>query len=361
MREIKNIIILRFRRVGDSVLSSPLCSSLRKTFPEARIDYVLNEEIGVLFEGHPDIDRVITFKKEEMKDARTYLTKVRRIMRSGQYDLIIDTRSTVKTLWFALFSLTTPYRIGRRKAYNRLLHNYRPDTAIEDDEVGRALRLLSPLEKKFDVHYDRTLKLYVSPEEKASFRRLMADKGIDFSKPVLLCAVTARLTYKVWDMERISQVLQSIIDQYEAQLIFNFGGPEEEEAALRLQEDMGNHPRIFTNIKANNLRELSAMLTNADFFFGNEGGPRHISQALNIPSFAIYPPSVSKKYWLPNACERFQGIEVADISERALDNTLSFKEKFDLLTVDAVWEKLNPMLTKYIIKIINHEEEEDLA
>jgi heptosyltransferase-2 len=348
MKEIKKIIILRFRRVGDSVLSSTLCSSLRKTFPDAQIDYVLNEDIGVLFEKHPDIDRIITFKQEEMKDRWAYLKKVRRIMRSGKYDLIVDTRSTVKTLWFSLFSLSTPYRIGRRKSYNCLLQNYRPETAINDDETGRTLRLLSPLEKAYDVKYDRIFKLCVSPEEKETFRRRMEEKGIDFSKPVIVCAVTARLTYKVWDMERIRQVLQRIIDQYDAQLIFNFGGKEEEAAAVRLQDDMDNHPRIFTNIKACNLRELSAMLANADFFFGNEGGPRHISQAFNIPSFAIYPPSVDKKQWLPNACERFQGIEVADISEKALDNTLSFNEKFNLLTADIVWEHLNPMLHNYL-------------
>jgi heptosyltransferase-2 len=151
----------------------------------------------------------------------------------------------------------------------------------------------------------------------------------------------------MWNRERMIQVLSRIRADFDAQLIFNFGGKEEKELALQIQHDMNDHPDIFTNIEAHNLRELAAMIANSGFFFGNEGGPRHIAQALNIPSFAIYPPFVVKKYWLPNACERFCGIEPEDISADCGD--LNYQERFDLITVDEVWTQLNPMLKKYIV------------
>jgi heptosyltransferase-2 len=352
MKNIHKIIVLRFRRVGDSVLSSALCSSLRKTFPDATIDYVLNEEIAPLFENHPAIDNLIVFNKEEMKNGRIYLKKVRRIMSSGNYDVIIDTRSTVKTLWFSLFSLKTPYRIGRKKSYNLFLHNCRVNTCFDgtDDEVVCTLRLLSPLEKECKVQYDRQFKVYLTENEKEAFARKMAAKGIDFSRPVIVCAVTARLTGKVWAMKYMQQLLQRLIDaRPELQLIFNYGGKEEEDAAVLLREKLNNSPAIFTDIRAENLRELAAMLTNSRFFFGNEGGPRHISQALNIPSFAIYPPNIEKRKWLPNACERFQGIEPADVSDKAKDEKLSYQEKFEFISVDEVWSRLNKMLKQFLI------------
>jgi heptosyltransferase-2 len=347
---MKRIIVLRFRRVGDSVLSFALCSSLRKTFPDATIDYVLNEEIAPLFENQPDIDRVITFGREEMHDWKKYLKKVRQIMHSGKYDIIIDTRSTVKTLWFALFSLSSPYRIGKKKSYNLGFHNFRVDTRFDgiNDEVACTLKLLSPLEKKFDVQRDSTFRLYITQEEKESLHQTMLSGGIDFSKPVIVCTVTARMQHKIWNRENMRQVLQRLIDEFDAQLIFNYGGKEEEEAAIRLQQEMNNHPNVFTNIQATDLRQLAAMLANADFFFGNEGGPRHISQALNIPSFAIYSPNISRKKWLPNASDRFQGIEPADVSDKVNDNTLSYREKFDLITVDEVWKRLKAQLKIYI-------------
>jgi heptosyltransferase-2 len=92
------------------------------------------------------------------------------------------------------------------------------------------------------------------------------------------------------------------------------------------------------------------MLANSDFFFGNEGGTRHISQALNIPSFAIFPPRVGRKIWLPNACDRFQGIEPEDVSNEAKDEKLSYSEKFEFITVDEVWKRLQPMLSRFLTK-----------
>jgi heptosyltransferase-2 len=346
--KIKRIIVLRFRRVGDAVLSSAVCSSLRKTFPKAKIDYVLNEEIAPLFEHHPDIDRIIAFSKTDLKDTKVYLKKVRQIMREGDYDMIVDLRSTVKTLWFSLFSLTTPYRIGRKKAYSLFIHNYRANTAVEDDEMGRILRILSPLEKEFEVRYERIFTIQIKSEEKESFRRTMETQGIDFSKPVIVCAIATRLAHKMWDKEQMKQVLALMIEKYNAQLIFNFGGKEEEELARQIQHEMNDHPAIFTNIKADRLADLAAMLANADFFFGNEGGPRHISQALNIPSFAIYPPFIVKKYWLPNAGERFQGIEPEDTSDKALDEKLTYADRFRLITAEEVWKRMRPMLDKYL-------------
>jgi heptosyltransferase-2 len=352
---ICKIIVLRFRRVGDAVLSSSICSTLRKTFPNAQIDYVLNAEIAPLFDNHPDVDRVISFQKEELKDWKIYLKKVRQIMHTGQYDLIVDLRATVQTLWFALFSLTSPFRIGRNKPYNRFIHNYRPDMHIDDDEVGRILHLLSPFEKYGKVQYVRDFKVYVTSEEKESFRRIMQSGGIDFSKPVMVCAVTARLTRKAWKPEYIKQLLQRIIDHYDIQLIFNYGGQEEKNTAIRLQREMGNPACVFTSIQAGSLRELAALLANSDFFFGNEGGPRHLSQALDIPSFAIYPPGVGKKKWLPNASDRFQGIEPEDVSDKACDNSLTYQEQFDLITVDEVWSRLQTMLNQFVKVVIPYQ------
>lgn len=107
--EIKHILVIRFRRVGDSVLATALCRSLRQSFPQAQIDYVLNENIASLYENHPDIDRVITFSDRENHHLPTYIRKVRHTMKATSYDIIIDMRTTVRTLLFSLFSLHTPF------------------------------------------------------------------------------------------------------------------------------------------------------------------------------------------------------------------------------------------------------------
>ena len=79
---VKKVLVIRFRRIGDAVLSVVICSSIRKSFPEAEIHYVLNDHIAPLFENHPDIDKIITFSDEENNHFFKYLRKVRQLMKT---------------------------------------------------------------------------------------------------------------------------------------------------------------------------------------------------------------------------------------------------------------------------------------
>lgn len=351
MKTIRRILVIRYRRVGDSILALSLCRTLKGNFPDASVDMVLDAGIAPLFEGHPDIDRVIPFTHDEKHHFFRYLKKVLQVSRSGRYDVVIDMRSTIQTLWFSLFSPGAAFRIGRKKGYNRFIQNYRPAIPWDIDMVEQNRMFAAPLErvKPLERFYDFSIP--VQDGEKASFRGYMERQGVDFSRPVVFCAVATRIPGKVWDKERMKSVLQRIIDTYDASLVFNFGGAAEEAYVKGIYEEMGSNPHIFINVEAKGLPQLKSMLANCDFFFGNEGGPRHLSQAIGVPSFAIYPPNVGKHIWLPKNDGRHQGIEFADVAGGMQANQeLSYREKFDAITEDAVWDRLKPMLDRYLKK-----------
>ena len=327
---IQKILIIRFRRVGDAVLTTALCTSLKKSFPDAEIHYVLNAGIAPLYASHPDVDKIISFSNRDNANIFRYIMRVWRVMRENRYDVIIDVRSTARTLVFALFGLSAVYRIGTKKSYNHFLHNYRIDNRGDKttDVITHLLMLLKPLEAEREITYCPEFKLHISDEEQQEFRSYMEREGIDFSRPVILAAVAARLTHKVWDKEKMKEILRRIVEKYNAQIIFNYAG-DEEDYAISMHREMENNAAIFTSIKANSLRELCALAVNCDFFFGNEGGPRHLSQALSVPSFAIYPPGISKSMWLPAEGDDYQGISPDDVlpvlpptDESTIDNNV---------------------------------------
>jgi len=349
--KVKNILVIRFRRVGDSVLSTVICTSLRQTFPDAKIDYVLNGNIASLYDHHPDIDQIIPFSDEENHHLRHYLGKVWRTVHAKKYDIIIDTRSTVKTLFFSLFSMRTPFRIGTHKTYNGILHNYRvknhTDSSI--DMVQHNLLLLKPLEKIATVKYNSDFRLYVSNDEKKHFHDYMERQGIDFSRPIVLATVSARLEYKIWDKEKMKAVLRQMIDKFDVQLIFNYS--QSEEAFVKMMhEEMGFDKHVFTNIEAKSLRELCALTANCHFFFGNEGGPRHIAQAFNVPTYAIFPPGILKSIWQPASGKDYQGISPDDFYSEEEQKELDYQQRFNLITEDMVWNGVNQFLTDRLNK-----------
>jgi heptosyltransferase-2 len=334
------ILVVRFKQIGDSVLASPICNSLKKTYPESEIDYVVYEHISPIFEDHPYIDNVISITKEEQKNPFKYLAKVWKVTRK-KYDIVIDIMSTPKSEVFTLMSLGSKYRIGRRKPKRGYTYTHKTDEPKNaKDKVDKFLKMLKPLENDgIDVKYDSDYKIYVSVEEKNTFKKRMEKSGVDFDRPVFAFAINSRRPHKIWKREYMMEVIKHCIEKYNAQIIFYYS-PAEKAYAKETHEMMEWDKNIFSNIDTRSIRELAMLLANCDMFAGNEGGPRHIAQGLDVPSLAIFSPSASKKEWLSNANDRHQGIEVHDIGG---------KEYFDIKP-DHVIRKLDEMINKYVEK-----------
>ena len=322
------ILVIRFRQMGDAILATPLLSTLKQTFPDAEIGFVLNERIAPLFEGHPALSHIISFTDKERHGFFSYINKVWRTVHHGpRYDVIIDMRSTVNTMLFALFSPFTKYRIGIRKPYTWGVFNYRFE-ACEDNEsmIDHNLKLATPL-TSHPSPLTPHLSLNITEQEKQDFRQYMAAQGIDFSRPVMLVGVTAKLAHKTWPEDRMTQVLHLFIETSpQWQLIFNYAPGQEAENARRIYSNLSSTSNIFLNIEAKSPRQLAAMAANCTAYFGNEGGARHIVHAMGKPSLVICSPFASKTTWLP---------QNTDVLALGID-----AESYDLITVDKVWSEL---------------------
>ena len=342
---VKKILVIRFRQIGDAILSAALCSSLKRSFPSAEVHIVLNSGIAPLFANHPDVDKVIPFTGAENKSLFKYISKVWSIVRSEEYDVIIDMRSTFKTLWFsflARFTSRCPFRIGRRKWYSSLFQDcsIKPSgnsMVDRNQHYANALSQFAPIEKVDDF------RLFVSDEELAAMKERMQSGGIDFSRPVLLVGVTTKLLHKRWKMEYMSTTLKRIMSRYpDLQMIFNYAPGKEEQDSKELYEQLGCPAAVKINVEARSLRELLAMCALSTFYFGNEGGTRHMVQALGIPSYAIYSPAADKRVWLPANSVPAYGIGV-DYSLRIR----KYSKLFATITPDIVCDELFPLLDKY--------------
>src|SRR3712207_8852619 len=99
------ILVIRFRQMGDAILATSLLNTLRDSFPDAQIDFVLNERLARLFEGHPSLSRVITFTDDERHHVLTYLRKVRRIVTQTQDRKSTRLNSSHANISYAVFCL----------------------------------------------------------------------------------------------------------------------------------------------------------------------------------------------------------------------------------------------------------------
>lgn len=341
------VLILRLRQLGDIVLTTPLLTTLKRTFPDARVDIVLNERLAPLLQEHPDVARVIPFSYSELHNLARYIPKVWRTMRSTRYDAIIDMRSTPSTLLFSLFSLRTPVRSGLGKHfYARLLltHTISP-CGLREQMLDHNLSFLAPLGQQRPLSIQRRISLYVSDEERRDFRAYMSAQGIDFSRPILLAGVTAKLPDKRWRSDYVVALLGRLLRQVPTlQIVLNYAPGREADDARAIHAALGNAPRIFLNIEAKGVRQLMAMASLCDAYLGNEGGARHVAHAFGKPTFAICSPRANKSTWLPIDDPRHLAVAPSDVASPEALAAMTYQQRYDLMTPDIVWQHLLPFI-----------------
>ena len=165
------ILVVRFRQIGDSILAAPLCTTLKQTFPDAQVDYVVYEHIAPIFEKHQGIDNVIKITKEEQKNIFKYIKKAWKVTRNN-YDIVIDIMSTPKSEVFTLFARGAKYRIGRFKKHRGYTYTHKivePPKGLT--KVQKFLKMLKPLEQEYDVKYTEDFSIHISDEEKSIYEK----------------------------------------------------------------------------------------------------------------------------------------------------------------------------------------------
>jgi heptosyltransferase-2 len=346
---MKKILVVRFKQIGDSLLATQILESLKKTYPDSQIDYVVYDHIAPLFKGHPAIDNVISITKEERKNPFKYIAKVWKVTRN-KYDIIIDIMSTPKSELFTLFGRSAKFRIGRWKPKRGYTYTHSvKEPKVSRDKVDKFLHMLKPLEEAGEkIIYDTTYRVVLNVEEKERLKKRMLEAGVDFSKPVFAFAINSRRPEKVWDPEKMKKLVIAVLEKYNGQGIFYYS-PDEKEFAKKMHHELGDRKDIFSNITTKSIKELAMLLSNCDMFIGNEGGPRHIAQGLDVPSFAIFSPRAEKKEWLSNANERHQGIEPNDVIKMQNLKKEDLPENlYDLITPEVVLPIIDEIVKKQL-------------
>lgn len=350
MKQVK-ILIIRVRRVGDAILSESICSTLKKSIPNSVIHFLVYDFMADLFRDDPNIDKVISINQKESHSFFKHFKKAYQLMRKERYDIIIDLRSTINTLPFSLFSLGAKYRIGQKKAYNFFIHNHRIDTFKNENYIDQKLSLLDPLAEHYNIIKSKDFKIYIKQHEVEAFRSKMKATGINFDYPVVIATVTTRVEHKRYPIEYMEEILSRVLKTYpDLQIIFNYGDAVEKEQAYEIYQHLGCPKNIFIDLEAKDLRELGAMIANCDYLFGNEGGPRHLAQALGIPSMAYFSPGSSYKQWLPNLGEDNQALSHENIYTPEESKLLSHDEKRYSVLPELVWKRLKIKLDELVDK-----------
>ncbi|MCC5833012.1 MAG: hypothetical protein JJU12_08240 [Chlamydiales bacterium] len=95
------ILIIKTSALGDLIHTFPVLSYLRKRFPFAEIDWVVEASFAELLEAHPGLTRVLSIESKKWRKApfrcRSELKAFWSILRESFYDLVFDLQGNIKS------------------------------------------------------------------------------------------------------------------------------------------------------------------------------------------------------------------------------------------------------------------------
>src|SRR5580698_9691628 len=90
------ILVVRLGSMGDVIHALPAVASLKRSFPNARMSWVIRERWAPLLAGNPHVDELIPYDR-----TFTALLALRRRLRGQHFDLAIDLQGLIQSALIA--------------------------------------------------------------------------------------------------------------------------------------------------------------------------------------------------------------------------------------------------------------------
>ncbi len=302
-KKIKKILILRYRFIGDTVLTTPFIKNLKDVFPLAVVDILVSPNSGEVMEGNPNLNKIFyldTTKfhkyestKQKSKHTFTSIFSCAQSLRKENYDLIFVLKRSFSSA-FLSFLIGAKQRVGFDTDFRGfLLTNkikYEKDEH-ESENYLKCLKLFSNDLKKYSP------EIFTNEEEKKKAETLI--EGLDPYKPKILIHATSAHPLKTWTRRYFAELIDNLFERYKAQFVFTGADID-----FNTYEEILSKSRYKSKINYKNLcgktsiRECFAVYEKLHLAICVDSGNAHLSSAVNIPTYVIYGPTRPEK-WLP--------------------------------------------------------------
>ncbi|MEK6544813.1 MAG: glycosyltransferase family 9 protein, partial [Elusimicrobiota bacterium] len=266
----------------DILLTTPAVSVLKKTFPQATINFLVYPEYAAILEGNPDIDNIVRFPKCRPWTLPSLLRK--------NYDWAIDFLCSGASAWACLLS-DAPVRIAYDNTYPALIHNVklpRPKEAMY--AATHRLKLLEGLfglmEAPPSVTWPATPKPTIFPDERAiaHWQTQLARTG-----PLVMMSPQSLRATRRFSPQGFAWVARQLAQKHQARVLCLWGPGERPaaEAVVRLAND----PKVNVAPEFTTIGNLAAALKSAKCLITNCNGARHVAVAMGTPTVTIHMSS----------------------------------------------------------------------
>jgi heptosyltransferase III len=298
LSNVKKILVVKLRQLGDVLLISGFLDFLKKSLPEATLDVYIYREALPILEGNLAISRFFLWDRSRKRRGIARLWeewKFLRAIRKEGYDLVINLTEGDRGALAARWS-GARYRIGPAEKKNGFfLKNKIYTHLVKKTQFPR-----HTVEKHFD--YARRLGLFPSLEERAlSFfiPKEAHERVIELTHnkhSYILIHPTSRWRFKCLPSITMGQLIEALDRQ--GYCVVLSSGPDKEELEM-IDSILKNCAAPILNLSGKlKLKELASLVQRARALICVDSLVLHLASTFKTPVVALFGPT-SEENWGP--------------------------------------------------------------
>jgi len=277
--EIRKILIIQLRAIGDVILTTPVLSVLRKQFPDAKIYFLTSRGIHLLLEDLKMIDAIITYPDSTANPFK-FLGFYKNILNQS-FDLVIDYQGTPGSAIITKVSRAR-YRLGWRMDRRQWAYNLYSEANRENNYV--------PVQKchalqEIGIHQVETETMINIPDsEKIYIDSYFDTQHINREKLLINISPKGKRPARQWESTKFARLVDLLVEEYQAKVFYSWA-PGEKDFVSELASLSRNKPVI---LPLWSLNRFAAFLSKIDLHISYDNGAKHMAIASGTPTISLF-------------------------------------------------------------------------
>lgn len=295
----KKILVIRYRFIGDTLLTVPFLRNLRYSNPDAQIDVLVAPVSGDIIEKCPYVDNFLYFdttKKHRYENSgapkKNFWYHVK-MLQEHKYDKAYVLKRSFSSAFLA-FAAGIKERIGFNTEGRGFLLTKRIPYRSEAHEIECFLDVLKAdgVEVKDDY-----LENWTTKEEDSTVQAVLDEKLENSALKRVLVHATSGNRKKEWSKENFAKIVEFLSNEKGVQVLYA-GTKNDRETYEEIHQFIKNGLKIAPiNLCGQfSLRESLALTKMCDLIVGCDSGNLHIAASVGTKVVGIYGPMDEKKW-----------------------------------------------------------------
>ncbi len=289
------ILISRSDKLGDLVLALPFVETLKKRYPNCKVDVMASLYASPILEHNDSINKILRVQNDQLISNNLYRKDLLQKIKKEKYDIVIALfpERQISRLYF---KAEIPIRIGTAGRFHSIFFNTRLLHSRKKNIKHESVYNLDFMSFFKDGETVLIPKVYLTPKDIASAKKILTNAGVDGDFIVLHPGSGG--SAEAWSSEKFIQLYQKL--ESKGMVLVVSGSEKEGEQFDNLSHSIGfaDLNKITGNT---DLRALAAVLSLAKVVVANSTGPLHLAVAVGTKTVGLYPSkkSMSPTRWGP--------------------------------------------------------------